>query len=249
MKKQDIAIVVPHFNEEIRIGNGEYLIRLSQALSATFIYVDDGSTDNTVEVLENVARITGAKVVKLEINHGKSEAVRRGIIAALETNPKPKFVGYLDADGAFSVQELQRNLDCFEKHCVQGKYNMYICSRVALAGREISRSKSRHYIARILMTLLGFIQKQLPYDTQSGFKLMRTDLINFKSTWDLEFHTKWFFDIELLCRLRNAGSLKIWEEPAEEWADVRGSKITWKSIPSIFLEFLYICYLLFHSGS
>ena len=85
-----ISIIIPAYNEETRIKNclDSILASSYKKDKIEIIVVDDGSTDNTPEVLKNY----GIKVLKQE-HLGKSKALNKGILVA-----KNEFVLVIDAD-------------------------------------------------------------------------------------------------------------------------------------------------------
>jgi hypothetical protein len=114
-----------------------------------------------------------------------------------------------------------------------------ISSRVSLSGREINRKSSRHYLGRLIATVLTRKWSDAPYDTQSGYKLFLNSR-SFRDAIESGFSTRWFVDVELLTRIgiNNKGFLNVWEEPLFYWNDVAGSKLKSIKFHSIFLELL-----------
>ena len=93
----DLSIVIPTYNEE---GNIEKLYaEIASALSTTktkheIVFVDDGSSDNTFKVLENLAKKDSAvKIIKFRRNYGQTAAMLAGL-----QNAKGDFVVTMDAD-------------------------------------------------------------------------------------------------------------------------------------------------------
>ncbi len=76
-----VSVVVPVFNEELNVG--ELYDRLSGVLTgddAEFIFVDDGSTDGTVRVLEELsARDARVRLIRFRRNFGQTAALSAGI--------------------------------------------------------------------------------------------------------------------------------------------------------------------------
>jgi glycosyltransferase involved in cell wall biosynthesis len=66
--KNSITVVIPAYNEGLVIGS---VVLNARQYAAHVIVVDDGSSDNTSEI----ARLAGAKVITLEKNAGKSNAM------------------------------------------------------------------------------------------------------------------------------------------------------------------------------
>src|SRR5262252_8740847 len=103
-----ISIVVPAFNEAGRIGNSikkiDAFIRQSQ-LSFEFIVVDDGSADNTAEIVRK-SQVEGLRLVQNGRNRGKGYSVRQGVLAA-----SGKYVLFTDADLSAPIEEADKLLE------------------------------------------------------------------------------------------------------------------------------------------
>jgi hypothetical protein len=161
---------------------------------------------------------------------------------AIKSDANPEYVGYLDSDGAFPVTDvlsmIQRVKD-FRGNTESEMFDSVILARVALSGRRIRRKLTRHYIGRVVATIVTMNWQDAPYDTQSGFKLFQNSL-SLRNSLEKEFRTRWFFDVELLTRIgiNNRGALRIWEEPATSWNDVAGSNLSYRDFGSIVLELI-----------
>ena len=234
MKQNLVALVIPCFNEFSR-NSQEYWNDIVGSKDINFIFVDDGSSDSTYDELEALSE-TNANVTILKNgrNLGKAATIRNGMIFALHNMPDLEHIGYLDADGAFSAKEVQRivGLAFFDSaDCIWS-------SRVLLSGRDLKRNFVRHYLGRIVATLLSFRYSNLPYDTQAGLKLMKISS-SFRNIWTSEFKTRWFVDLEMLLRWqRLETNLYVWEEPVQYWHEIAGSKITIKEIFRLTFEIL-----------
>ena len=96
-------IVVPCYNEEKRLPTHAFLQFTSdQAKRVHFTFVNDGSTDGTLRVIENLAsqRPSKISVHHLSKNVGKAEAVRKGMLHVLNNNnlTEKDFIAFWDAD-------------------------------------------------------------------------------------------------------------------------------------------------------
>lgn len=222
-----VAMVVPCFNEYKRF-NLDYWGKLLELLpQIEWHFVDDGSTDKTAGLLETLQKYSNTKVIKNDRNKGKAEAIRQGMNAVLHNNSKTDFIGYVDSDGAFSGTDIEKLINIAIKENMNSEIrDVWISSRVGLAGRAISRKSSRHYLGRLVATFITFGWRGAPYDTQSGFKIF-VNSPQFQDSLRMKFRTRWFFDIEMLNRIaiRKSASLNIWEEPLLSWVDVSGSHI------------------------
>ncbi len=70
------------------------------------LFVNDGSRDNTIEILnEIVSKSRNSHILDLKKNGGKAEAVRQGLIYGFE-HFTPKYIGFWDADLATPLNEI-----------------------------------------------------------------------------------------------------------------------------------------------
>jgi dolichyl-phosphate beta-glucosyltransferase len=247
-----VVLVVPLFNESKR-WDRSYWERIILTSSLRIIFVNDGSEDRTLELIQEFSRDSNRiEVIDLDRNQGKSEALRAGMLKVLsETSFSCQWLGYMDGDGAFDTGEL--------KHIIETlKSNPYVLSdieggrivqslwmsRIGLSGRRIDRRATRHYTSRILLTLIGFFVEGMPYDSQCGLKFFR-NTSHLKEALKEKFRTRWFFDLEILIRMRGQFQYLqlIREEPLEYWKDVGGSKIVLKQYPRILVEVISIMFL------
>jgi glycosyltransferase involved in cell wall biosynthesis len=221
------AIIVPCFNEASRL-DVDAILRLLDDRSIRLVLVDDGSTDTTRAVLKRlaVARLDRVEVLGLDVNQGKAEAVRRGLVFAIDAGHSD-VVGYLDADLATPPDELHRLVDVLRAKDAQ----VLLGARVAILGRSINRSPVRHYLGRVFATLASLTLRLTAYDTQCGAKLFRVTPALREALRD-PFISRWAFDVELLGRLTigsascpGVPASSIWEEPLHTWRDVGGSKL------------------------
>jgi dolichyl-phosphate beta-glucosyltransferase len=220
------AIVVPCYNEEHRLDRQAFLDFEVPGMELTFWFVNDGSSDGTRRVLNELAstRPDKVRVVDLPRNGGKAEAVRQGVVAAAGT--RPDVFGFWDADLATPLSELPGMLDDFIS---RPSTDLVFASRVRLLGRNIHRRAARHYIGRVGATLISTTLGIPVYDTQCGAKLFRLspEII---SLFNRPFLSRWIFDVEIIARLielrgREAAASAIYEHPLQTWHDVRGSKV------------------------
>lgn len=237
-----ISIVVPCFNESERLPISYWEKLISDFREIKWIFVDDGSTDSTLSILNQLCREKNTEVIASETNVGKGNAVRLGLASLLSSENSPEVVGYLDSDGAFSENDMSLLIELAKPSKENKKsnpYDIFILSRVALSGRNIRRKQNRHYLGRIIATFVSFGWESAPYDTQSGFKLFKTSESLRISLQD-PFKTRWFFDVELISRIgrNNAGVVTIWEEPASNWSDIEGSKLRFRHALLILRELI-----------
>jgi dolichyl-phosphate beta-glucosyltransferase len=221
-----LILVVPCFNEEHRLPVAELRGFRLDGVRTEILLVNDGSSDGTLPLLESLSAADPARfsVLNLEQNQGKAEAVRRGIVAALDR--RPDLVGFWDADLATPLSELAGFLKVF---AARPEIEMVFAARVRLLGRSISRNPARHYFGRVGATLISSSLGLAVYDTQCGAKLFRAgDAM--RELFADPFLSRWIFDVEIIARLvrqrgRDAAALAIYELPIMTWYDVKGSKV------------------------
>jgi dolichyl-phosphate beta-glucosyltransferase len=223
MSEKDIFLIVPCFNEAIRL-NIDYWSEVAAIKNVKLVFVDDGSKDGTYEILKMYKSFMPCEVVTLSINLGKANAIRHGMMEVLADHDA-NYIGFLDCDGAFTIHDINRITQKWFEEVDNAEYTSLWASRVAMAGRSIERNPTRHYAGRILTTLMMFRKPHIAYDSQCGFKLfVVTDA--FKSSLVPPFVTRWFFDLELFIRIKRLDpGYKIYEEPLNSWVDISGSKI------------------------
>jgi glycosyltransferase involved in cell wall biosynthesis len=223
---QSTVIVVPCWNEESRLPVARFEAFLAAEPDVGFVLVDDGSTDRTRERLRTLETAAPGRVrlLPLDANRGKAEAVRRGVLEALKG--EPRFVGFWDADLATPLGEI---LDFRRLLESRPEVEIVLGARVRLLGREIRRSALRHYLGRLSASWIALALGLRVYDTQCGAKLFRNGP-RLAPLFREPFLSAWLFDVEILARwIAQAGGAgargALYEYPLAEWADVGGSKL------------------------
>ncbi|MGD9636831.1 MAG: glycosyltransferase [Pirellulales bacterium] len=225
----DTVIVVPCYNEAARLDVQAFAAFLAQSRGVSFVMVDDGSSDHTREVLEQLRAADPRRIAVLGLgeNVGKAEAVRRGVKAALRR--APAMIGYWDADLATPLSSIERFRDVLGQ---RPELLLVMGSRVGLLGRRIERSWQRHFTGRAFATAASLVLGLAVYDTQCGAKLFRVTPET-TALFDRPFQTRWIFDVEILARMvaartrneQGAAADVIYEYPLERWQDVAGSRL------------------------
>jgi glycosyltransferase involved in cell wall biosynthesis len=193
------------------------------------LFIDDGSYDNTVTLLETLAREFPDKtgVLRHPVNQGKAETVRAGVVHALE-HLRPEIVGFWDADLATPLDLVPNLLAVLDAN---PNIEMVFGARVQLLGRHVERRALRHYLGRVFATVVSTMLRLAVYDTQCGAKLFRVTPETPK-IFGQPFLSRWVFDVEILARYLAAFGhdvrrleRAIYEYPLEVWTDIAGSKV------------------------
>jgi len=223
-----IFLIVPCFNEERR-WDSSYWEQVCSIKNLRICFVNDGSCDDTSSKISPLLVDSKHELLELTENVGKAEAIRRGILHILLTE-SPLGVGYLDADGAFPLQDVKNQISMFRKFSdLTDNPPAVWSSRVQLAGRAVERNIFRHYFARVIVTLLAVRFNFKIYDTQSGMKVFPYSN-TLKECMEETFDTRWFVDLEIFLRWRivTGRDMNVWEEPLFGWKDIGESKLSGK---------------------
>lgn len=215
MNKTDVSIIIPAYNEEKRITKClertlEYC--LSQNWDFEIIVAEDGSKDNTVKIVLDVAqRDKRIKLLSAKNRLGKGGAIRNAILKA-----EKKFIGFMDADLSADPSEFQRLLSCIND------YDVVIGSRMMRGSlppikRPMYRSLFSHLYSKFFRTLF-----RIPiYDPQCGFKLFKKEIV--QKLFNEIKTTGFAFDSEVVVKAFSLG-LKVKEIPII-WSHDAASKI------------------------
>lgn len=226
MRAVHVIVVIPCYNEAARLQVETLRAFRPEGFRCEFLFVDDGSRDGTRDLLRRIGADDPARfsLLALDRNRGKAEAVRLGVLEAL--NRRPDLVGFWDADLATPLEELPRFVEIFREN---DALEVVMGARVRLLGRSISRNPARHYVGRIGATLISRTLHLAVYDTQCGAKLFRPTP-EIAQVFHQPFLSRWIFDVEILARLvklrgRDDAATRIYELPLLVWHDVQGSKV------------------------
>jgi dolichyl-phosphate beta-glucosyltransferase len=230
---QKIAVIIPCFNEAKRLSPALFTDFAQLHPDIDLFFVNDASTDNTLALLQEIAASFPHRinVLNLPVNAGKGNAVRQGILTAIKRDDYSS-LGYLDGDLATSLEEFN-NL-CQLLHDENAV--LVTGCRVKLVNSHIIRSTFRHFVGRIIATIVDSRFKLGIYDTQCGAKCFRKDVT---VVFQEPFKTRWLFDIEVFLRLRQKfpASLVI-EKPLSQWREPGESKLNMWSFPAITKEII-----------
>lgn len=239
-----VCLIVPCYNEALRLDVQQFRDFIAANEYTRILFVDDGSRDETAQVLGDVCRgyADRAGILSNSRNGGKAEAVRLGMLHALD-HFQQEIIGYWDADLATPLETVPRFLNVLDQY---PNVEMIFGSRVQLLGRHIKRRATRHYLGRIFATVVSVMLRLPIYDTQCGAKLFRVSEST-RTIYAEPFLSKWVFDVEVIARYLklHGGDTKhleqaIYEYPLETWIDIEGSKVRPKDFLIAFVDVLKI---------
>lgn len=162
--KPVISIVVPCFNEEeaIPIFYGETLkvLKKMNLKSYEFVFVDDGSSDKTLEVLHKISKKDASvHFVSFSRNFGKEAALYAGLTKALG-----QYVSVMDVD----LQDPPSLLPDMLKAIQEEKYDCAATRRVTRKNEPVIRS----FFARKFYKIMGKLSDVPVVDGARDFRLM-----------------------------------------------------------------------------
>ncbi len=233
MPDPSLLILIPAYNEERRIepmlrGYADFFGK-NYAGKFQIVVVLNGCTDNTLEVVQNVAAAFPViRAVEFREPIGKGGA----LIEGLKLSAHADLIGYVDADGATPPRAF---LELVQKI---GTADCIIASRW-LPGAVIHQSQKSHrqFASRMFHAIVQFFFRMNIHDTQCGAKVMKTAAV--EAIHDRLTTADMAFDINLLYSLQHAG-FKIVEVPTE-WTDIAGSKVMLgRSSLTMFLSVLRV---------
>ena len=216
-------VVVPCYNESKRLPQDAFLDYVERHDDVAFLFANDGSRDNTLEVLQSLtARHERLLLLDLQPNGGKAEAVRKGMLYAAE-HYKPEYIAFWDADLATPLDEIKPMVEWADRG-----YDAIMGLRLMRLGAKVKRKPMRHYLGRCFATVASLMLDLPVYDTQCGAKLFRTEVV--EAIFPEQFITRWLFDVELLARYKKVygkerAISKIYEFPLFQWQDIDGSQL------------------------
>ncbi len=214
-----LSIIIPAYNEQRCVGNTldkvlDYFRNKKYPIE--IICVNDGSNDNTLNIIEEYKKINfnkvDMKIINNKNNSGKGYSVRTGVLAS-----NGKYVLFTDADLSTPIEEVDKFLRIIEEG-----YNVVIGSRDLPGSNIIQRQHIiRESMGKFFNFLVRIIMNFKYRDTQCGFKLFdRKSANNIFPKLNINDFS---FDVEILYLAKKLG-LKVREVPIT-WNNSKDSKV------------------------
>lgn len=241
LKTLNTLIVVPCYNEALRLNVASFLAYLETNAELGFVFVNDGSSDKTLDLLldmqaKNPVQI---KILSLGKNSGKAEAVRHGLIYA--SNYGAEYTGYWDADLATpldAIDDLKRVATKFSR------LSVIFGSRQTLLGHQINRDLNRRIVSKVCAVMARQALGLPIGDTQCGAKLLK-NTSELRESIVSPFTAGWLFDVELFSRISTKlpnSEDAFYEYPLAQWDEFPGSKISTSDIVKSGLQMLRLIF-------
>ena len=165
-----LSIVIPAYNEEQGIAEiAQRVLAINPELqeegieSMELLVVDDGSSDKTAEIAQN---ITGVRLIKHSQNRGYGAALKTGFGHATG-----EWVGFLDADGTYPPEYFPQLC----RAAIDGG-ELVIGSR--MAGSESQMPITRRVGNLFFANLLSIIGRQRVSDSASGMRVFKREILD-----------------------------------------------------------------------
>ena len=207
-----LSIVIPCYNESKDIASNVDKVKaylLEKKIDHELLLVNDGSKDNTKEVIESIPGVTALSYDK---NRGKGGAVKYGIEHATGD-----YVLFMDADLSTDISAIEKVVE------IAPNYDLVIGSRHAKD--SVIKKKQpflRVLIGRCCRILVRMLFHTKLKDTQCGFKAMRTDVA--KQIVSKQLVNDFAFDVEYIY-IAQLNKLSMYELGIT-WSDDRGSTVS-----------------------
>ena len=210
--------MIPAYNEEKRLpptlAAVLSYVEASPFSDAEIVVVDDGSRDQTAEVVETLGRQTSRlRLLRNPGNRGKGYSVRNGMLEA-----RGEWILFSDADLSAPIEELAKLIDAAKAKN----------ARIAIGSRALDRSligvhQSRwREVSGIVFNVVMRALTGLPFaDTQCGFKLYHREAA--RIVFSRQRLEGFGFDVEDLYIARVKGVPTV--EVPVRWNNVEGTKV------------------------
>lgn len=236
IEKRCVGVVIPCYNEEKRLLSKEFLNFIEKHSGYHLCFVNDGSKDNTLEVLKKLQtnREGFITVYDCEKNGGKAEAVRQGMLH-MAKHKDLDYIGFLDADLSTDLADFDDLVSTIEN----SNYKIVSGSRISRMGADITKESARKIISMSINYIIRKILSMDFKDTQCGAKIFHKDVIEI--SFKEKFVTQWIFDVEIFKRITQHFGLEkakqiLCEKPLKRWIHADGSKLSMKDSFKIIFQ-------------
>ncbi|MEM3373792.1 MAG: glycosyltransferase family 2 protein [Candidatus Woesearchaeota archaeon] len=210
-----LTILIPVYNEEKRIP--PFLFDLEKFFKKNklknkfeVIFINDGSIDNSENLLKRYCKKNNFFLINLKKNVGKAGALKEGIRKA-----KGDYILFIDADNSISPIQIEKVIPFI------GKYDLIIGSR-ANKKSIVKQSFLRRITSSLFNPYVRLLFRTGIKDHLCGFKALKKEFA--KEFFEVMISDRWIFDVEMLFWAKQKG-LTIKEIPVK-WIHKEGSKMT-----------------------
>jgi dolichyl-phosphate beta-glucosyltransferase len=228
-----LSIVIPAYNEELRIGRSLKRVRLylqSKTFTAEVIVVDDGSTDRTADIAGREAETwAGLRVLRNDRNRGKGFSVRRGALQA-----RGEYVLFTDADLSAPIDQTGVLIAALASTGADAAIGSRALQRELIG---VHQPWFREWGGVCFNWTVRLFTGLRLRDTQCGLKLFR--LATTRKAFEHLKAERFGFDPELLFLIKRWGG-RILEIPVR-WDNDPGTTLNiWRDTARSFLEVVQV---------
>ncbi len=222
-----LSLIVPVYNEEMHLRKViPFLYSIRLPLETEWIFVDDKSTDQSLNIMEELAKTYPMTILKQEINQGKGAAVIRGFSAATGD-----IIMIQDADFEYHPKDIPGLLEPILKDEADVVYG----SRFKKNAIQVHRTY--HYFVNRFLTLVSNLFSGIYLtDMETCYKVFRADLLKSMNLTSKRFG----IEVELTAYLGKIRA-RIQELPISYHprTQLQGKKINWKDGVAALKHLLY----------
>jgi glycosyltransferase involved in cell wall biosynthesis len=158
LQNKTIAVVIPAYNEEARIGR---VIETIPEFVDHVLVVDDGSTDSTAEI----AKKHGGKPISHKKNMGVGAAFNTGVKTILDMDDVDIMVN-IDADGQFNPEDIVKLVTAI----IEKKADFVTASRFIDKDYHPKMSKVKFWGNQFMSRFISRLTRYKFYDVSCGFR-------------------------------------------------------------------------------
>lgn len=164
---ENVSIVIPVYNEEKAIPETIKSIKklLEKNSGIEIIFVDDGSTDRTLSILESEKASKHIKIIAQEKNKGYGASIKVGI-----NYSNFEYIALTDGDGSYPIEKIPELFEEFFRE----NADMVIGARV---GKVSKIGIFRRFPKLILRKLAEYLSGEKIPDLNSGLRIIKKELI------------------------------------------------------------------------
>ena len=193
-----LSVIIPAYNEGERIIKTLKIISSylqKQPYSWEILVVNDGSKDNTAEVVRDFTlEVPNLQLIDRKENRGKGYTVSQGMLTA-----RGKVRLFTDADNSTDISYFEKMRPFFDKG-----YDIVISTRDSKdaegAGQDVSQAWHKRLLGNLGNLYIQLMAVPGIWDTQNGFKAFRDYAA--EKIFKMTKINRWAFDVEALALAR-----------------------------------------------
>lgn len=222
-----LSLIIPIFNEASHLNNFlQKIDTIDLGIEKELVLVDDCSTDQSLQILENFAFQSKHVLIAKKANAGKGAALRDGIAKA-----SGDIIGIQDADFEYNMEDIPKLI----RPILEKKVDVVYGSRFDQGNPQVHRTF--HYLANRFLTLLSNIFSGLYLtDMETCYKFFKADILQ-----NVHLSSNRFgFEPEITAKIARL-RIHMWEVPISYYPRnyFQGKKITWKDGVAAIYHIIY----------